>query len=159
MNWRIWALNEVQIVVSISLHVPKPMDIKESKPQVGGVTCGRQKLDWWKSSAGEVGRGWRGRTGRPPLYQVYYLKWVCGQIGVHIIILYTFFRVEMFHNKTNLQLYLKDEKLSWMEEVVLVQNEWLDWFKLHWKSSAPCNLTSKTEFYKFKTILTTAQIN
>lgn len=45
-----------------------------------------------------------------------------------------------------------------MEKMVLVQNEWLDLFKLYWKSSAPCNLTSKTEFYKFNTILITAHL-
>lgn len=45
MNLTIWALNKVHIVMNILLHVPKPMDIKEYKPHLGGMTCGRNNLD------------------------------------------------------------------------------------------------------------------
>lgn len=94
MNLIIWALNRVQIVwVFLFMY----LGINESKPQFGGVTCGRNNVDWWQLSGGVKTDG-KGGFLIPSLL----LEWGLNEIGVHIIMLYAFFCGKMSQNKTNL---------------------------------------------------------
>ena len=121
-----------------SFHVPKLLGIKEYK---------HNERDMWQESLRLMtmlsGQWDEEEDRRSSLCHIYYFNWAHGWRGVYNIILHTFFCAEIFHKKTNLQLYLKEEKLSLIRKMVLIQKEWLDWFKLHWKMFTPCNPNSK----------------